>query len=305
MAPRPPIFVATHPRACSTAFERVFMARRDILECVHEPFGDAFYFGPEFLSDRFRDNHDYRKSTQYCNTTYKDVLDSLERAQKEGKRLFIKDMAYYLMPPDNKPAQIAPSLGGGQEPGNPTVLPLDVLKRFHFTFLIRHPKRAIPSYYRCTIPPLSEVTGFDHFMPNEAGYAELVRLLDFLVEQGIVDRENITAIDADDLLDKPEPVIREYCKRIGIDFRPQMLEWTEEDREYAQEMFAKWNGFHDDALKTTCFRARSHAQKTSTVESENREWAEKYGPEAQKVIRKTVDENIPHYEYLKQFCITV
>ena len=59
------------------------MARRDILECVHEPFGDAFYFGPEFLSDRFRDNHDYRKSTQYCNTTYKDVLDSLEKAQKE------------------------------------------------------------------------------------------------------------------------------------------------------------------------------------------------------------------------------
>lgn len=46
-------------------------------------------------------------------------------------------------------------------------------------------------------------------------------------------------------------------------------------------------------------------QKTSTIESENREWAEKYGPEAQKVIRQTVDENIPHYEYLKQFCIAV
>lgn len=46
-------------------------------------------------------------------------------------------------------------------------------------------------------------------------------------------------------------------------------------------------------------------QKTSTVESENKEWAEKYGPEAQKVIRQTVDDNIPHYEYLKQFCITV
>ncbi|KAK4074344.1 hypothetical protein Trihar35433_3818 [Trichoderma harzianum] len=304
MAPRP-IFAATHPRACSTAFERVFMARRDILECGHEPFGDAFYFGPEFLSDRFRDNADYRKNTEYCNTTFKDVLESLADAEKEGKRLFIKDMAYYLVPPDGKPSQIAPSLGGGKEPGNPTVLPVDILKRFHFTFLIRHPKRSIPSYYRCTIPPLSEITGFDYFMPNEAGYVELVRLLDFLLERGIVDRDHITAIDADDLLDKPEPIIREYCARIGIDFKPEMLKWTEEDREYAAQMFAKWNGFHDDALKNSCFQARSHAQKTSTVESENREWAEKYGPEAQKVIRQTVDDNIPHYEYLKQFCITV
>ncbi|KAH0524554.1 hypothetical protein TsFJ059_007050 [Trichoderma semiorbis] len=214
-------------------------------------------------------------------------------------------MAYYLVPPDGKPSQIAPSLGGGKEPGNPTVLPVDILKRFHFTFLIRHPKRSIPSYYRCTIPPLSEITGFDYFMPNEAGYVELVRLLDFLLERGIVDRDHITAIDADDLLDKPEPIIREYCARIGIDFKPEMLKWTEEDREYAAQMFAKWNGFHDDALKNSCFQARSHAQKTSTVESENKEWADKYGPEAQKVIRQTVDDNIPHYEYLKQFCITV
>ncbi|KAL7947329.1 P-loop containing nucleoside triphosphate hydrolase protein [Trichoderma barbatum] len=304
MAPRP-IFAATHPRACSTAFERVFMARRDILECGHEPFGDAFYFGPEFLSDRFRDDDDFRQNTEYCNTTFKDVLESLEDAEKEGKRLFIKDMAYYLMPPDERPSQIAPSLGGGKEPGNPTVLPIDILKRFHFTFLIRHPKRSIPSYYRCTIPPLSDITGFDYFMPNEAGYVELVRLLDFLLERGIVDREHITAIDADDLLDKPEPVIREYCARIGIDFKPQMLEWSEEDRKHAQDMFAKWNGFHDDALKTSCLQARSHAQKASTVDSENREWKEKYGAEAQKVIRQTVDENIPHYEYLKQFCIAV
>lgn len=46
-----------------------------------------------------------------------------------------------------------------------------------------------------------------------------------------------------------------------------------------------------------------HLQKTSTVDSENKEWREKYGPEAQKAIRATVDANIPHYEYLKQFCL--
>lgn len=46
-------------------------------------------------------------------------------------------------------------------------------------------------------------------------------------------------------------------------------------------------------------------QKTSTVESEDEEWADKYGPEAQKLIRQVVDDNIPRYEYLKQFCMRI
>jgi hypothetical protein len=46
-------------------------------------------------------------------------------------------------------------------------------------------------------------------------------------------------------------------------------------------------------------------QKTLTVEAENKEWEAKYGKEGQRIIRETVDANIPHYEHLKQFCIKV
>jgi hypothetical protein len=77
MALSKPIFVATHPRACSTAFERVFMTRRDILHCVHEPFGDAFYFGPERLSQRYENDEKARNESGFANTTYKDVMDQL------------------------------------------------------------------------------------------------------------------------------------------------------------------------------------------------------------------------------------
>jgi hypothetical protein len=62
---------------------QVFLARRDILECVHEPFGDAFYFGPEFLSDRFRDDAAARQNSEHYNTTFKDVLENLEDAEKD------------------------------------------------------------------------------------------------------------------------------------------------------------------------------------------------------------------------------
>jgi hypothetical protein len=113
---------------------------------------------------------------------------------KQGNRVFIKDMAYYLVPPEGMPAQIAPSLGGRVKKGvgtngyshtngvtnghtnglgngpkstpypynteaehdNPTVVPSEILKQFHFVFLIRHPRHGIPSHYHCTIPPLDQ-----------------------------------------------------------------------------------------------------------------------------------------------------
>ncbi|KAM3502603.1 hypothetical protein MY10362_004730 [Beauveria mimosiformis] len=303
MAPRP-IFTLTHPRACSTAFERVFMTRRDILECSHEPFADAFYLGPELMSDRFKDDAADRGSLgMSCSDTYQTVLDRFAEMQSQGKRLFIKDMAYYIMQPDGKPTDIAPSVGGRAEPGNPTVLPLAVLGKFHFTFLIRHPRRSIPSYWRCCLPPLSDRNGFPYFLPSEAGYEELVRLFDYLLESGVTDKEHLTVLDADDLLDNPEETIRLFCERTGIDYSPAMLEWSAEDGQIATEKFAKFDGFHDDCLRTTRLEGRSHAQKVSTVESEDAEWTKKYGPEAQKIIRQTVNDNIPYYEYLKQFTI--
>lgn len=167
-------------------------------------------------------------------------------------------MAQYLIAPHGRPTSIAQSLGAAQEPGNPTVLPIAELKKFHFTFLIRHPRRSIPSYWRCTIPPRKEVTGWDYFDPAEAGYAELVTLFKFLDEQGIIDKSNVTVIDADDMLDNPEGIIRAYCDKTDIDFKDTMLNWNKEDDKYAQELFEKWNGWHDDALQTSCLQARAH-----------------------------------------------
>jgi hypothetical protein len=321
-------------------------------------------------------------------------------------------MAYYLMAPDGKPTTIAPSLCNTQlngmindthhtthggmtngteksvttnhtkgvgttEPGNPTVLPLDVLKQYHFAFLIRHPRRGIPSFYRCTIPPLDDVTGFKHFMKNEAGYLELRVLFDYLKTQGLigprmaegaeaptngqlngsVDHTNghanghtngyvnghtngtssghasdqkeaqvsITVIDADDLLDHPQEVVQAFCKETGVPFTPDMLNWDNpEDQQYVEEAFSKWIGFHNDAIQSKNLSPRTHAhvssaaldlprlsfvswqqQKTITEEGEDQEWREKYGEEGQKIIRECVNENVAHYEYLKQFAIRV
>jgi hypothetical protein len=163
--------------------------------------------------------------------------------------------------------------GTAREPGNPTVVPAEILKQFHFTFLIRHPRHSIPSYWRCTIPPLDNVTGFYDFMPSEAGYDELRRVFDFLRKENQVGpasagkhgeltngEVSITVIDADDLLDNPADIIEAYCKEVGIDYTPDMLNWDSEDaHQYAKAAFEKWPGFHDDAIKSTSLKPRSTA----------------------------------------------
>jgi hypothetical protein len=260
-------------------------------------------------------------------------------------------MAYYLIPPEGKPASIAPSLVGWTvkkgvgtndnmetngttnnttdgtsnttinytinhaahtavngtangvnhytangtkstpypyqteaEPGNPTVVPASTLKQFHFTFLIRHPRKSIPSYYRCTIPPLDRVTGFYNFMPSEAGYDELRRIFNFLRSQNQIgparagersnssplDEVSITVIDADDMLDNPQVVIEAFCKEVGLDYSPQMLKWDSDvaQRE-ARDAFAKWSGFHEDAIDSSCLKPRMHAHVSTSFRTDS------------------------------------
>ncbi len=249
----------------------------------------------------------------------------------KGKRIFIKDIIHYLVPPNGKPASIAPSLqrikrGVGTngetspttngrkesngfvstvlrpfateaEPGNPTVVPTEMLAKFHFTFLIRNPHSSIPSYYRCTVPPLAEVTGFHEFYPSEAGYDEVRRVFDYLRKSGHVrpsdgtpddatdhelngmstaahqnhvngfkpDGVEICVVDADDLLDDPAGIIHAYCKSVGIQYEPEMLSWdSEEHHIYAKEAFEKWKGFHEDAINSKELKPRT---EVSTIGS--------------------------------------
>ncbi|PWY88726.1 hypothetical protein BO94DRAFT_556147 [Aspergillus sclerotioniger CBS 115572] len=393
-----PIFVATHPRACSTAFERVFMTRRDTIQCIHEPFGDAFYYGPERLSARFADDEQARLDSGFSQSTFKTVLDRVEREASEGKRIFMKDIMHYLLPPDGKPASIAPSLrrikrGVGTEstgettpqpvvgahhanghhhqqlngattnglnghaaldnlaqvkpskrepypydtapePGNPTVMPTEILAQFHFAFLIRDPHHSVPSYYRCTIPPLSDVTGFHNYDLSEAGYDELRRTFDYLrsvrqigphiatQERDADDIDNrlrpvtngfghesgaeICVVDADDMLLKPAPMIEAFCRSVGLEYTPDMLNWdTEEDHQHARDAFEKWRGFHNDAIESKGLVARKRPHAIKTEQEWDADWLKKYGPEGAALIRKAVDANMADYLYLKQFAMRV
>ena len=59
------------------------MTCRDRLCCIHEPFGDAFYFGPERLSERYRDDKQARLESGFSQSTYQDILDRIDNEATE------------------------------------------------------------------------------------------------------------------------------------------------------------------------------------------------------------------------------
>jgi len=205
---------------------------------------------------------------------------------------------------------------------------------------------SIPSYYRCTIPPLDEVTGFYNFMPSEAGYDELRRVFDYLNSvghvgpnvtgqssgtntpleggavkdvhmngngafngvncNGVTEGEtiDICVIDADDLLDDPSGMIKTFCENTGIEYNDDMLKWdNDEEHEIAKAAFEKWKGFHEDAIDSTELKPRAQKKIPKPEKEMYAEWVSKYGEEGAKLIKQTVDENVHHYEYLKQFAV--
>lgn len=62
---------------------QVFMTRHNDMTCIHEPFGDAFYYGTERLGERFENNESARQGSGFSNSTYKTVLDRFDRESEE------------------------------------------------------------------------------------------------------------------------------------------------------------------------------------------------------------------------------
>ncbi|KAI4261797.1 MAG: hypothetical protein L6R42_003011 [Xanthoria sp. 1 TBL-2021] len=283
------------------------MTRRDILNFFHEPFGDAFYFGPEKISPaHLRWSIDKIESSGRGHYTYDWVLQSILTADEDPtKRVFIKDMSYHIIPPIHSITARAPSLQAQNLSSispNPTLLPTQVVDAFKFVFLVRNPASAIPSLYRCFIPPLSTQTEDTSLDPTELGYRELRILFDYLRDKN--KNPLPLLIDADDLLADPDAILHPLCAYLEIPYSPSMLSWpTAEDHAFAFSLFEKYAGYHQDALNSTALALKAEKKDTAPRSSEERndEWKAKYGKEAMQVIRSAVDACRDDYEYLRSF----
>lgn len=170
-----PVIVWCHPRSVSSAFERAFMQRKDT-RSYHEPLSMPFYYGKDRQCRRYDDAAcaEVEQGKHWTSTiegVLRDLLAETEKGEEKnvsvGQReqgpcryIFIKDMAQYVFS-----ASMLQSLhptsevykGNGQATyqllpdalQNPTILPIDLLRRFKHSFLMRTPKKSVPSYWKC------------------------------------------------------------------------------------------------------------------------------------------------------------
>ena len=68
------------------------MTQRDTLTCSHEPFSDAWYFGPERLGERYQSDENKRVESGFSGLTFRAVLDGLEKDTAQVRStLFLPD----------------------------------------------------------------------------------------------------------------------------------------------------------------------------------------------------------------------
>ena len=163
---------------------------RGDLACFHEPFGEAWYQGPEARAprqppeDRYKPDVTFASVWQRMLTTAADVP------------VFSKEMPHHT---DH-------------------FWDDHFLDRISHSFLIRHPARVLASLHRSY-----QKAGFtEGFEPNEISFDAQFRLFNLLA-----DRTGVApvVIDSDDLLTDPPGMVRSYCEAIGIPFIAEALSW--------------------------------------------------------------------------------
>ncbi|NQY55832.1 MAG: sulfotransferase family protein [Ilumatobacteraceae bacterium] len=158
-----------------------------------------------------------RRSARYPLTFPESTYEAVEAGVLELGReqpVFVKDMAYHAAPGITDAA----------------------LTSMRHTFLIRDPRAALASLHR----------QWPDFTDDEAGYRAQRHLFERVAElQGTPP----AVIDSDVLRADPAGVVAEWCRRIGIEHRPESLTWSSGMR----AEWPLWHDWYENAARSTGF----------------------------------------------------
>ncbi len=215
-----------HPRSLSTAFERMMSERGD-MTIVHEPFLYLYYVvqNPHLVIAQQLDRIEPRMLE-----SFDEIVERIERVAESGP-VFFKDMAVHVHNPKGYHADER------------------FLGRLSNAFLIRDPERAILSHLNQNPDMTFEEAGY------ESQFAVFERVREMTGEEPVV-------IDAADLEDDPEGIIRAYCSAMDIPFIASALHWGATAPSYLGED----DVWHADLFHTTGFEAAVEVLDTALRE---------------------------------------
>lgn len=234
----------TAPRSMSTAFERC-MTMIPNTKILNEMYAAAFLVGP---------NRKMRWWPKFAPThSYKHCKERFEADYSSYDFVFAKDFPLELYK-------------------RPEVIP----KGYQHTFLIRHPVKVFKSL-RATLCSSFVIRTLSFgaqikrcFATDGYFFEDMWELYAYLRDSP--DHPVPIIMDADDIVDDPEGMVRKYCETIGLPFHPDILKWEKaslKDLPWEGPNFfhvANWMvGCYKNALNSTgFFRGGRRKNRVST-----------------------------------------
>ena len=195
MSGHPIYFLWATPRSTSTAFEWMMRQRGDHT-CFHEPFGMAWYQGPDARAPRPAPANKRRPEATF-EKVWSDILRAAEK-----RPVFVKDMPHHT---DHLWHE-------------------GFLDRIDHSFLIRDPAKVLASLHR-SYQKAGMAEGFE---AHEISFGPQQSLFELLRQRK---GQTPPVLDSDDLLEDPATIVRLYCEAIGIPFIEEALSWEPGGRE--------------------------------------------------------------------------
>ena len=196
MNPRLRVILWSALRCMSSVFERSIRELKSV-KVVYEPHQLAYHYGPEKAKDI---TDPALSEIDLATANFQSADETLLQPYHDAgyTALFAKNHAYTVE-------------------GRYQHYTEGRFAQFKHTFLIRHPRKSIPSFVK-----MYEQSGFP-LTPDKNGLKQLHDL--FKIVQQSID-PNPIVIDADDLLMNPRYIMEHYCSAVGLPFEESMLTWT-------------------------------------------------------------------------------
>jgi hypothetical protein len=208
------LFLWGTPRSMSTAFLRMMLERGDH-EVFHEPFSSIVVRGWTIVGDQTATSHD-------------ELLKLLEERASDHP-VFVKETTEYDYL----------TTGGDRIP-----------EVGRHTFIIRDPRRVIPSHYAMNPDMVCDEIGYGNQVELARRVREVTGVRPYVVE-------------AEALVTDARGTVERYCRHAGIPFLESSLSWRPGD----QKVWSRTSQWHRDAAGSSRFERASRAYE-STVDND-------------------------------------
>ena len=205
-------------------------------------------FGQSYYLSEDRKSDRAADQPPKAELNFRAILEMLESHIGE-QSVFIKDLTYHMK----------------------GVFDNEFMSHFHNVFLIRHPEKTLPSLYNVLPDFTDEEVGYD----TQYHMYEQVRAAS--------DTPPVV-IDADDLVDQPEPIVRGFCEHLGIPFIEESLNWDNIPRSTNLTWWIGGDWHHENLKESTGFRTKRFKDYPDVSEVPK--------------LAKAYEECLPYYEKL-------